>query len=106
MGKIWRPHIDLRQINPQEPWNGEMRMLIGGKIRFPGIKTARPMEEKKRLPIVARSLFSSGESTGAVNNGVLIITRLRKLGAYSPSSRHVVNSTLVSFVRWTNGGDW
>lgn len=59
----------------------KMRMLIGAEIRLPGIKTARPMEKKKRLPIVARSLFSSGESTGAVNNGVLIITKLINPGA-------------------------
>lgn len=53
-----RPHIDVRQINPKEPWNGEMRMLIGAEIRFPGVRTARPMEKKMRLPIIARSLFS------------------------------------------------
>lgn len=86
-----RPQVDLRRRSPQEAWNGEMRMLIGAKIRFPGIETTRPMEGKKRLPVVARSLFSGVESTGAVNNGVPIIAKLIKPSASTP--RRVMLST-------------
>lgn len=49
------------------------------------------MEEKKSLPRVARSLFSGVESTGAVNNGVPITTKLIKPSIFS--LRRVLLST-------------
>lgn len=49
------------------------------------------MEEKKRLPIVARSPFPDVESTGAVNDGLLIVAKLIRPGA--SSTHHIVLST-------------